>query len=187
MQLPVNIIDTNIPLTAAGRNRASEECVETCSRLLQSVFAGETVVAIDDDGHALEEYQNIGKPKRLEDIAERFLVYIYDNQYNSKRFQRVHLRMDKQGGFVDYPDPDDEWTSQEPRCKTFDPDDKKWVALAVRFKKDTGTDAPIVNAADKCWLAFESQLEAAGVKLEILCLDERKGSPLTPRPTDAPG
>ncbi len=173
MQLPVSIIDTNIPLTAAGRNQASEECVETCSRLLQSVFAGETVVAIDDDGHALQEYQNIGKPKRLEDLAERFLVYIYDNQYNSKRFQRVHLRMDKQGGFVDYPDPGDEWTSQEPRCKTFDPDDKKWVALALRFKRETGVDAPIVNAADKCWLAFEPHLESAGVKLEVLCRDER--------------
>lgn len=173
MQLLANIIDANIPLTAADRNQASEVCVDTCSRLLQSIFAGEIVVVVDDDGHALAEYRNIGKPRRREDIAERFLVYVYDYQYNSDRFQRVNLRRDKRGSFVDYPDPNDEWTSQEPRCERFDPDDKKWVALALRFKKDTGRDAPIVNAADKCWLAFETQLESAGVKLEILCRDER--------------
>ena len=174
MQLLANIIDANIPLTAAGRNQASEVCVETCSSLLHSVFAGETVVVVDDGGHALAEYRNIGKPQRHEDIAERFLVYIYDYQYNSDRFQRVRLRMDKQGNFVDYPDPYDEWASQDPRCKRFDPDDKKWVALAVRFKKSTGTDAPIVNAADHCWLAFEPHLKSAGVQLEILCRDERE-------------
>ncbi len=174
MQLLANIIDANIPLTAAGRNQASEECVETCSSLLHSVFAGETVVVVDDGGDALAEYRNIGKPQRHEDIAERFLVYIYDYQYNSDRFQRVRLRMDKQGNFVDYPDPYDEWASQDPRCKRFDPDDKKWVALAVRFKQETAIDAPIVNAADRCWLAFEPHLEASGVKLETLCRDERQ-------------
>ena len=174
MQLLANIIDTNIPLTAAGRNQASEVCVETCSSVLQSIFVGEIAVVIDDDGLALAEYRNIGKPRRLEDIAERFLVYIYDYQYNSDRVQRVRLRTDKQGSFVDYPDPNDEWMSQDPRCERFDQDDKKWVALAVRFRKNTGTDSPIVNAADKCWLAFESRLDAAGVKLEILCRDERE-------------
>ena len=174
MQLLAKIIDANIPLTAAGRNQASEECVEACSSLLLSIFAGETIVVVDDDGYALAEYRNIGKPQRHEDIAERFLVYIYDYQYNSDRFQRVRLRRDRQGSFADYPDPNDEWTSQDPRCKRFDPDDKKWVALALRFKRDAGTDAPIVNAADRCWLAFQPHLESAGVALEILCRIERQ-------------
>ena len=70
----------------------------------------------------------------------------------------------------------DKWTNPDPddnRCKEFDPDDKKWVALAVRFRKETGDEAPIVNAADRCWLAFEPHLESAGVELETLCRDER--------------
>ena len=66
------------------------------------------------------------------------------------------------------------WTTEIPRCERFDPDDKKWVALAIRFKKDTDEEAPIVNAADRCWLAFEPHLEAAGVTLEVLCRDERE-------------
>ncbi len=174
MRLLSNIIDANVPLTAAGRNQGSENCVESCSNLLQSTFAGEIIVVVDDEGHALAEYRNIGKPQRHNDIAERFLVYVYDYQYNSERFQRVRLRTDKQGRFVDYPDVNEEWTSQDPRCKRFDPDDKKWVALAVAYRRETGEDAPIVNAADRCWLAFESRLESAGVKLEILCRDERE-------------
>ena len=72
-----------------------------------------------------------------------------------------------------YPDNKNMWTSDVPRCERFDPDDKKWVALAVCYKRETGEDAPIVNAADRCWLAFESHLESAGVTLEILCRDER--------------
>jgi hypothetical protein len=174
LQLLAKIIDANVPLTAAGRSQASEECVETCFCLLQSILAGETVLVVDDAGHALAEYRNIGKPKRHGDVAERFLVHIYNHLYNSDRFQRVGLRTDKQGNFLDYPDPDDEWTSQDPRCERFDPDDKKWVALAVRFKQETGKEAPIVNAADRCWLAFETHLEAVGVKLETLCRDERE-------------
>ncbi len=84
--------------------------------------------------------------------------------------------MDELGNYQDYPDNEGNWTTEVPRCERFDPDDKKWVALAVRFKKEMGTDAPIVNAADRCWLAFEPQLEAAGVKLECLCRDEREAA-----------
>ena len=86
----------------------------------------------------------------------------------------MSIEMDEQGYFRDYPDNDGNWTSAVPRCERFDPDDKKWVALALAYRRETGVDAPIVNAADKCWLAFESHLETVGVKLEILCRDERE-------------
>ena len=85
----------------------------------------------------------------------------------------MDIPKDSVGRFNDYPDNDGNWSTEVPRCERFDPDDKKWVALVVQFKRITGIDAPIVNAADRCWLAFESHLESAGVKLEVLCRDER--------------
>ena len=106
--------------------------------------------------------------------AGRFLSYILTNMHQPSRVQKVKLLKNELSQFQDYPDGDEDWSSNVRRCERFDPDDKKWVALAVRFRTDTGADAPIVNAADECWLAFEAHLEAAGVKLETLCRDERQ-------------
>ena len=104
------------------------------------------------------------------------MIHVLTNQFSPKHVHRVRQERDAKGQFVDYPDNDDTWFTGVRRCQRFDPDDKKWVALAIRFKKDAGEDAPIVNAADRCWLAFEPQLEAAGVLLECLCRDEREAA-----------
>ena len=101
-------------------------------------------------------------------------MYLLLNRHHHARVRNLSLAIDNYGRYEDYPDSHDIWTSSIKRCERFDPDDKKWVALAIRFKKDTNGEAPIVNAADRCWLAFESHLESAGVKLEILCRDERE-------------
>ena len=104
------------------------------------------------------------------------MLYMLQFQTDSSRVQCLDLHIDDSGAYVDYPDNEDNWTTGVKRCEQFDPDDKKWVALALGFKRETGDDAPIVNAADRCWLAFEPHLEAAGVKLECLCREEREAA-----------
>jgi len=80
------------------------------------------------------------------------MIHVLTNQFSKRHVQRVKLERDATGTMIDYPDNGDIWTSDVRRCERFDPDDKKWVALAVRFKRDTGVDAPIVNAAiDAGW------------------------------------
>lgn len=169
------IIDTNVPLTAAGKNsEASIDCQRRCLEVVQSVLEGETSVVIDDRNAVLAKYRQNMHPDPTGSPAEQFLIHVLTNQLSSDCVQRAKLVEGPGGEFVDFPDTDGTWTTDERRCKTFDRDDKKWVALAVRFKKDTGSDAPIVNAADRCWLAFEAHLESAGVKLETLCREERQ-------------
>lgn len=106
-------------------------------------------------------------------LAGNFLMHLIDNRGIPDCVRNVDLPLESDGAYLDYPDNDDTWTTDVKRCERFDSDDKKWVALAIRFKKEAGEDAPIVNAADRCWLAFEPHLESAGVALEILCRDER--------------
>ena len=101
-------------------------------------------------------------------------MHLLINRRRPDRVLSLQLQLDEVGNYEDYPDDKDRWSTEIPRCERFDPDDKKWVALAVRFKAETGIDAPIVNAADRCWLAFEPHLEASGVKLETLCREERQ-------------
>lgn len=101
------------------------------------------------------------------------MIHALTNQFFEKRVIRIKLDKNAFGQFADFPDNDDIWTTNDRRCQRFDPDDKKWVALALRFKKEMRIAAPIVNAADKCWIAFEPQLSSAGLELEFLCRDER--------------
>ena len=168
------IIDTNVPMTAAGTNaEASPLCELECEEVVNRVLKGEIEVVLDDGDSIIAEYRNNMYPDPNGTRAGQFLMYLFLNKHRPSRVHRVRLERNDRGHFIDYPDNKDKWSTEVPRCEKFDPDDKKWVALAVRLKKDTGFDAPIVNAADRCWLAFEAQLEATGVKLEILCRDER--------------
>ena len=173
-QMVHKIIDTNVPLTAAGRNfQATDTCVLSCGETISRIQKGEIAIVVDKDNKAIAEYRNNMYPDPKGTPAGQFLMYLLMNRNHPRRVKSLSLRTDAQGQFEDYPDKDDNWTTTDSRCKQFDTDDKKWVALALRFKRDTGVDAPIVNAADRCWLAFESHLESAGVKLESLCRDER--------------
>ncbi len=169
------IIDTNVPLTAAGRNpQATETCVLSCGETISRILRGEIAIVVDTDDNAIAEYRNNMYPDPKGTPAGQFLMYLLMNRNHPRRVKSLSLLTDAQGQFEDYPDKDDKWTTRDSRCKQFDTDDKKWVALALRFKSEMGMDAPIVNAADRCWIAFEAQLQSAGVHLETLCRGERK-------------
>ncbi len=174
LQMIHKIIDTNVPLTAAGRNpQATSVCVLNCGEIISRILKGEIVVVVDVNDSAIAEYRNNMYPDPNGTPAGQFLMYLLTNKNRSRRVKSVSLALDENGQFEDYPDSGDTWTTGDVRCKRFDLDDKKWVALARRFRLETQANAPIVNAADQCWIAFEPQLESAGVKLETLCRDER--------------
>lgn len=140
------------------------------------MLSGEIVVVIDENKEVLTEYRKNIYPDYKGSLAEQFMIHALTNQYIEDVVKRVKLEKNAFGQYEDYPDKDDKWTTKDIRCKQFDTDDKKWVALALRFKSEMGTDAPIVNAADRCWIAFEEQLQSAGVALKTLCRGERKDS-----------
>ena len=171
--MPHKVIDTNVPLTATGLNDdASDVCRADCEVFIERVLLGELVVVIDDEYEILDEYsKKAPRQGRSEDLAGRFLIHLYQHQGNEALVRMVVLPKTADGDFLDYPDNEGSWKTDAPRCKQFDEDDKKWVALARRFKIDTGEDSPIVNAGDRCWLAFESHLNATGIMLEFLCRD----------------
>ena len=172
--MPPKIIDTNVPLTAAGMNdQGSKVCQLSCITVIRRVLSGEIAVVIDDKNEVLGEYRRNIYPNFKGSLAEQFMIHVLTNQFVAGRVQRVRLEKTAYGQFEDYPDNDDKWTTNDIRCKRFDPNDRKWVALALRFGLDAQASAPIVNAADRCWIAFETQLRSVGVELEILCRDER--------------
>ena len=160
--MPHKIIDTNVPLTAAGNSDAADEaCQLACVQTLNRIFKGDIAVVIDAEGEAYKEYRNNMHPNPKGGLAGQFLMYLLDHQHNPTRFYRVKLRKDVDGQYEDYPD--------DEALLEFDRSDRKWVAMAIRFKEDSQKDAPIVNAADRDWRIFQSQLEKCDVQLEFLC------------------
>ncbi len=170
--MPHKIIDTNVPLTATGANEvASEACWQECVSFIGRVLEGEIVPVIDPEDDVYREYRRNmhPDPNPGAGLADQFLMYLITNRGNEEHVRVLDLAKDDEGRYEDYPDNEGNWTSEDRRCKQFDEDDKKWVALAVRFKKDSQADAPIVNAADRCWTVFEPQLSLAGIVVEFLC------------------
>ncbi len=168
-----NIVDTNVVLTAAGyNNAATNNCRKECIDFIERVFRGDVIVVIDNANAALNEYgKNVPRPFGMDNLAARFLIHLYNNRGNEKYVKEIKLIKTTAGQFLDYPDNEGSWNTDHPRCRRFDEDDKKWVALAAKLKKETGINAPIVNAGDRCWKAFELILSFSGISLEFLCLD----------------
>lgn len=166
-----SIVDTNVPLTAAGyNNAATSNCRKQCIEFIERVFRGDIIVVIDTDNDALNEYGNsLPRPLGMDNLASRFLIHLYNNRGNERFVKEVVLPKTTAGQFLDYPDNEGSWKTDEPRCRAFDENDKKWVALAAKFRKETGTNAPIANAGDRCWVAFELILSFSGISLEFLC------------------
>ena len=76
------IVDTNVPLTAAGYNDAAtaEDCRIKCLEFLERVFSGEIAVVIDGMNEALGELaRNVPSRERSDSIAGRFLIHLFNN------------------------------------------------------------------------------------------------------------
>ena len=54
----------------------------------------------------------------------------------------------------------------------FDPDDRKFVALALAHQRDTGETATILLAIDRGWLEFMSALASHGINVDLICEED---------------
>ncbi|MCY4369822.1 MAG: hypothetical protein OXF41_10520 [bacterium] len=72
--------------------------------------------------------------------------------------QQVTITCDPHRGFVEFP--------QDPRLAGFDPDDRKFVAVAVA----SGTEqTELVNAVDSDYSLHRTPLEERGIRVKELC------------------
>jgi len=65
------------------------------------------------------------------------------------------MEMDAEGGYADFP--------SVPELANFDPNDRKFVAVALR------QGVPVANAVDSDWLNHRVYLEGQGLKIKFVC------------------
>jgi len=117
------------------------------------------LVALDDGGRILGEYMKHLSPSGQPGAGDLFVKWLWENQANPRRCERVKItpRPQEDDNFEEFPD--------DPDLEDFDRADRKFVAVA----RSSHYDPTVLNATDTDWWIFRKPLAKHGVRIEFLC------------------
>ncbi len=147
------VVDSNVAIVANRRGtHADERCQLACVEKLEYVVEKE-VVAIDDARAILAEYAKHLQTSGMLGMGDTFYKHVLNHQHRSDRVQVVAVTPseDPARGFEELPE------------NTFDPSDRKFLAVAVAAK------AVVLNATDSDWAEHAALMDRLGVKVSQLC------------------
>lgn len=155
------IIDTNVPMTAAGEQSSmGEECRQACVQVLKDIYDDKYRLVLDSSGIIIGQYRANFKKDGDQGLAWKFMLWVLRNHFLEDKVGLVDIHpVGDYGDFEELP--------EEIRNSGFDRSDRVFVALSVA----NGNSAPIVQAADSKWIGHEEMLACHGVKLEFPCRD----------------
>lgn len=148
-------IDTNVPVVANGRDLVhppSLECQKAAICFLDRVLKERQSIVLDEEGKIVEEYRRHLRPGGQPGVSDRFYQRVL---LDWDCCERIPLPKRRDGQYADLPQAliDDQ----------FDPDDRKFAALAKRER------IPVVNATDSDWLHAHTLLKKNGIRVKFLC------------------
>lgn len=150
-------MDTNVGVVANdGHPDASPECVRSAIARLHQLMANEILV-LDADWEIIREYERNLTPKAGPRAGHLFLRWVYSNRTNPERCHTVELIRTAENQYEAFP--------TDPVLSTFDPSDRKFVAVALTHP----ANPPVVNAADKDWYEHHEALARNGLRVEFIC------------------
>lgn len=152
------VMDTNVGVVANGRApHAGIECVSSCVGALIEIRERHHVL-LDDRGLILDEYRRHLSPSGQPGPGDAFFKWLWDNQWNPEHCHQVPVTpVSGRRGFEEFP--------EDPDLATFDPSDRKFVAVALA----SGGQPEIFNASDTDWWHHREALSRHGVKVCFLC------------------
>ena len=163
------ILDTNVIVIANGRSsQASCTCVRRCREQLNLILQGSHKVVLDYEQLILREYRRNLKEERQPQRGrgDLFLQWLKQHEWIKEKCSLVHLTSIA-GSSTDF-----EEFPTDNALSGFDPDDKKFIALAIAHKQETGEAPTILLAIDRGWLRFMDTLENYGVSVDLICEDD---------------
>ena len=153
------IIETNVIAVANEMaDHADSKCIVSCINSLEKTKMKQKIV-IDSGMLIFEEYFRYAHRSGQPRVGDAFLKWLWDNQANSKRCERVNItpRDIDPDNFKEFPD--------DPALNKFDRSDRKFVAIACA----SNHHPKILNATDSDWYHFKTQLSNYGVFIKFLC------------------
>ena len=156
------VVDTNVAVVANKRApQASSNCVRTCARKLRQITHGNVKLVLDDRWTILREYlQNLRS--KGDGVGDRFLAWSLRNRTNPEQCELVSITpvANLENEFEEFP--------KDPGLVNFDPDDRKFVAVALAHSEKP----PILQAVDSQWWEFRDTLGENDVEVEFICEDD---------------
>lgn len=151
------IIDTNVLVVANGHTpQADAECEAACIRALSAMRSGH-VILIDSAGEILTEYRRHCSLAGQPGTGDAFFKWLHDHLGSPQRCRMVTITPHEDRGYAEFP--------SDPELQHFDPDDRKFVAVALA----SGSRPDILNATDSDWWQHRVPLEHCGVSVRQLC------------------
>lgn len=144
------MIDSNVPIVANGRSaQARPQCVLACIRALDAVRTGLT--CLDDRNRIIKEYMNSLSLSGQPGAGDAFMKWVFQNQADPNHCETVRIRPtdDEFENYEEFPD--------DPNLRSFDPNDRKFVAVALASRHARGA------------------LRSNGVEIDFLCEDQFEG------------
>ncbi|MCG9126294.1 hypothetical protein JT359_01715 [Candidatus Poribacteria bacterium] len=158
--MPV-IIDTNVAVVANGKSsQATRNCIDTCINRIEQIIQGEEILVLDDKWKILNEYLRNLRSRGEPGAGDRFLLWLLRNKDTLCQTVSITPINGSDNEFEEFPD--------DSALDDFDPDDRKFIAVACVHKENP----PILQAVDSRWLDFEDQLHKNGVTVEFICEDD---------------
>lgn len=146
------VVDTNVLIAAnQRRTHADMQCQYACIDKLTT--AVEQRVAIDVQGAIVEEYARHANWAGSPGVGDMFFKHVWNHQYDGTRVVRVRVTPsgDEGRGFEELPP------------NSFDPSDRKFLAVAVVEK------AVVLNATDSDWEEHSDLMRSLAVEVHQLC------------------
>ena len=160
------IVDTNVIVIANDTDDKRADCRDRCQDRLQQIIEQHEKVVVDDGWRVFGEYEKYADLKTQKGIGDLFVKTLLRNLKNPAICTMVHITSLTGNGtdFEEFPTDD--------TLSGFDPDDRKFIAVALAHKRDTGQVPTILLAIDRGWLQFMDALARHGVNVDLICEED---------------
>ena len=155
------IVDTNVAVVANGQSpQASPNCVAICINRLERIIRGEEKLVLDSEWIILGEYLRNLRSSGEPGTGDRLLRWTLANKDRLCDLVPITPVNGSENEFEEFPD--------DPALNDFDPDDRKFIAVAVAHPEKP----PILQAVDTQWWDFREALQENGVTVAFICEDD---------------
>lgn len=124
-------------------------------------------LVIDLQWIVLKEYRNNLDQIRNNGLGNQFLQWVLTN------LQTGHCVLvqitQKDDSFLEFPNTDT-------RLNSFDPADRKWIAVALAHQRDHDEVPPITQAADLKWKGYVAAFSDYGIGIDFICDAEQEAT-----------
>ena len=160
------IVDTNVIVIANDTDDKREDCRDHCQDRLQQIRDQDETVILDDGWRIFEEYERYVKPNTRKRAGDLFVKRLLQNLGNPDICKMVPITSLTGNGtdFEEFPD--------DNALISFDPDDRKFIAVALAHKRDTGRIPTILLAIDRGWLQFMAALASHEISIDLICEED---------------